>query len=158
MINIFAIDNFQPGFIFSINILDNSHIWWLVLNILIGFKMWQTETSGQVMKISNSTFHSICKAEPLFFMETDVEHEKVVNICVRRNLHFFGRYDTVQDGGIGSCPEVSPKFWRFIGCRKLTINLIFWILRCSVFRICIILWGLKWTVWSWENIISQKTP
>ena len=30
-----------------------------------------------VMRISNSTFHSICQAEPLLFMETDVKHEKL---------------------------------------------------------------------------------
>ena len=44
-----------------------------------------------------------------------------------------------------TCPEVSPKMWRFMGCRKLTFNLNFGILRCSAFRICKTLWGLKWT-------------
>ena len=56
------------------------------------------------------------------------------------------------------CPEVSTKIWRFMGCCKLTFNLIFGILRCSDFRICINYGGLKWTVWPWENIFSQKVP
>ena len=47
--------------------------------------------------------------------------------------------------GLQVCPSVSPKFWRFMGCRKLTFNLNFGILRCSAFRICKTLWGLKWT-------------
>ena len=45
-----------------------------------------------------------------------------------------------------------------MGCRKLTLNLIFGIVRCSAFRICITLWGLKWTVWPWKTIFSQKVP
>ena len=39
---------------------------------------------------------------------------------------------------LGSCPEVSPKFWRFMGCRKLTFNLNFGMLWCSAF-------------WWWKN-------
>ena len=75
-------------------------------------------------------------------------------MCI--NIQYFLRHSARWR--LGSCPEVSPKFWRFTGCRKLTFNLFFLILRCSAFRICIILWGLKWTVWPWESIISQKMP
>ena len=38
-----------------------------------------------------------------------------------------------------SC-KASPQIWRFTWCRKSNFNLIFWIVRCSAFRIFITLW------------------
>ena len=58
----------------------------------------------------------------------------------------------------GSSPTPSPKIWRSIGCRKWNFSPLFLILRCSAFRICLTLWGPKWTVWPWESFFSQKMP
>ena len=54
-----------------------------------------------------------------------------------------------------SC-NASPQIWRFTWCRKSNFNLIFGILRCSAFWICVTLWGQKWTVWPWESIFFKK--
>ena len=71
-----------------------------------------------------------------------------ISLCIRQHFR-----STLQM----SC-NASPQIWRFTWCRKCNFNLIFGIVRCSAFWICITLWGQKWTVWPWECIFSQKMP
>ena len=67
-------------------------------------------------------------------------------------------YNKVSAINVESLSRCVPKILTLHGMSKLTCNLIFGILRCSAFWICITLWGQKWTVWPWESIFSQKLP
>ena len=61
-------------------------------------------------------------------------------------------YDKKSDEGSNSV----RKFWLFSGGRKMNFHHSFRLVRCTAFRLCITLWGQKWTVWPSETIFSQK--
>ena len=81
MVKISSVDNFQQGEYSWLSSMDTLQL--MILNIVVRvlfnlvlnidmIEKIENVANRILVGISNSTIHSICKAEPLLFMETNV--------------------------------------------------------------------------------------